>query len=595
MFSLPLQSLPITLSVLATWLLSLVVIVGIGMLASRVLGVRHDGLEGGLRAFWIGWATLITLLMTWHYVLPVDARATDAVIGLGVLGWFIAVLDRHPKRLVSRRSLRGMPRHPIFFAGVGVCAGWILLTAANVALGPPWMYDTGLYHIGAVRWSMQYPLVPGLGNLMAQLAFNNSSFLVAALLGSVPPWQEISYHVANGVILLPVVLRWAVSLFRVLARPKRTSLVDGYFLALTPWIYVCAISHEVRSFSTDYVTSLLAVALAGEVLGMFGRRLSQPSLYSRTVVIVALAAVLVTTKASGIIFGTAAALIAGIYYLRRTRAFRAKDLIAIGLLPTLMAVLWVGRNIVLSGYLLFPVPSLGLPVDWRVPRAEVQALADIIKSWARTPGTFHTQSVLGNWSWVAGWAERLWLGEGRFHLVLPLALAAALVPVCLVLRPWRRARGWWPIAFCLAPLVGIGFWFSSAPEVRLVGSLPWIVAAVAIAILPLGRRRWVRLMTVGSLLVVVTISGWPREFHASTSLESTPSPMIRGMLTDGGVVIYTPRLTDQCWDLPLPAAPVVRPKLAMREPGRLECGFRNMAEFESLTRIAAERAATNRR
>jgi len=48
-------------------------------------------------------------------------------------------------------------------------------------LGPPEIYDTGLYHLQAIKWIEEYAVVPGLANLHGRFGFNPNIFTFYAL------------------------------------------------------------------------------------------------------------------------------------------------------------------------------------------------------------------------------------------------------------------------------------------------------------------------------------------------------------------------------------------------------------------------------
>jgi hypothetical protein len=62
------------------------------------------------------------------------------------------------------------------------------------ALGGPRNGDSGLYHVPTIVWHLATRLPPGLGNLAAPFAYNQSFFLWAALL-DVGPLPGRSTHV----------------------------------------------------------------------------------------------------------------------------------------------------------------------------------------------------------------------------------------------------------------------------------------------------------------------------------------------------------------------------------------------------------------
>ena len=58
---------------------------------------------------------------------------------------------------------------------------FFLILALIRASGAPDNYDTSLYHLQAIKWIEEYPVVPGLANLHSRFGFNSNVFLLYAL------------------------------------------------------------------------------------------------------------------------------------------------------------------------------------------------------------------------------------------------------------------------------------------------------------------------------------------------------------------------------------------------------------------------------
>ena len=44
-------------------------------------------------------------------------------------------------------------------------------------------------------------------------------------------------------------------------------------------------------------------------------------------------------------------------------------------------------------------------------------------------------------------------------------------------------------------------------------------------------------------------------------------------MTSSGLLVYTPKFGDQCWDAPLPCTPYFKESLRLRRPGDMASGF----------------------
>ena len=156
-----------TLSIALTWIVMGLASLGAGLLLRRLFRPGPLNLFGVSLAFWTGWAAIVALLQVWHLVLPVNRAALALVLILGGAGLLLE------GQSLVRLAWAGARRAPILVALLILALLW----TANRSTGPWYWYDTGLYYLQAVQWNSTYPIVPGLGNLLDQLAFNIAYFL----------------------------------------------------------------------------------------------------------------------------------------------------------------------------------------------------------------------------------------------------------------------------------------------------------------------------------------------------------------------------------------------------------------------------------
>jgi hypothetical protein len=173
-------------------------------------------------------------------------------------------------------------------------------------------------------------------------------------------------------------------------------------------------------------------------------------------------------------------------------------------LPALLAVGWMARQTVLSGYPLFPLTAGSLPVDWKIPLSVIVSQNQGDDAWARwtdMPPSF----VLSSWQWLTSW----WLPVEKRDLAVlaPLLLLACLVPALAGRDPGRRRRLWPMLAVVLPSLVTLGIWFHVAPDPRFAWAPIWLVpiALAAWALPPLGRTALGPLAAGLAAGVVVTV------------------------------------------------------------------------------------------
>jgi hypothetical protein len=201
------------------------------------------------------------------------------------------------------------------------------------------------------------------------------------------------------------------------------------------------------------------------------------------------------------------------------------------------------RDVVLSGWLGFPLSLAPMPVDWLHPDPE-HASRDIL-GWARTP--FQPVDVtLASNSWITGWLLRLPTDWAVVAMVGLLALTGLLIRMH---QPLRHGT-WNNIALTLAPVgASMAVWLVTAPDPRFA----WgpILSAGLVPVAFLASRtdaRWIMLLSAGvfvSLFVLAAVRG---AFVGWNSVAiPAPSVEIREESLADGTGVTVPSLGDQCW------------------------------------------------
>ena len=163
-------------------------------------------LGGTFSAFqlaWLGYATLVGFLQLCSLALAING----VVIALTVVPAVGGLALQRRAIMAFGRSLRVRPRC-LGVVSVVVVATTIITAFAACDL-VQW-YDTGLYHLQAVKWAAHYPAVPGLANLHYRFGYNNSVHLFAAYTDAF--WEGVAAHIANGFLLLLALCQWLTTI-----------------------------------------------------------------------------------------------------------------------------------------------------------------------------------------------------------------------------------------------------------------------------------------------------------------------------------------------------------------------------------------------
>jgi hypothetical protein len=584
---------------LAGYLMLAISFFGWGRFASRALGTEASARSEGAIIIFVGWAASLLVLQVANFVFPINASVAIPVFAAGLVMSVVVFVRRD--RTVEPERRGGWAT----FAAVGFCivAVWV----AARGLYENRNFDSGLYHLPTIRWINEYPIVPGLGNLHGRLAFNQSFFSYAAALNA--GWFHGHEGGApNGFLFLVLVLQAIQGLtrrFRLPPEERETSpLTWAANVLVLPVIAYLALSSDGMSSPTpDLAATLLELSMFLIFVRGVGEWTTQgepPHFYAT--ILPLLAATAITVKLSTIAF--AGTIIAACIIYEIHPSYRDVNVIRRTLLrlvpAAVIVIVWLARGVVLSGCPLYPTTVGCLGVDWMIPAEKIVNEANWVYSWAREPG-IHWRFVLADHSWLRLWFTRE--SHDFLGLVFPLGSALILVAASLMMRRAARLRGnamsYASYVIFIPLIVGIAFWFVTAPDPRFGRAFFWMTSIAAGlvflgSIQPLPEARRYRLVTIalfvalnvpflayaftksGPRLTRISLAGWQHVWRAHLDMRQTTS----------GLTLYVPRKGVSCWDSPIPCTPYFNPDLALRVPGQIDRGFVDLSPLRRSSRPA---------
>lgn len=328
----------------------------------------------------------------------------------------------------------------------------------------PRQYDTGLYHAQAIRWIEEYGVVPGLGNLHMRLAYN-SAFMSLQALFSLGWLVGRSLHTLNGFFCLAA-LCYALSTVRLWG--KESCRVSD-LLKCVMVIFVVQKRYDISSSGTDILAMLLILYIFIKWSEYRERDREDGILYGYLCLVSVYA---VTVKLSA-----AAAVLLAVYPLylflqkKNVRAIIAH--VAAGIVILLPFLL---RNVIISGYLVYPYGSLDLfDPDWKMDQAVLARDSLDIKMYARgirNPAEYDT-SLLG---WIPQWFLQQSMGE---RVVLVAGIFCIPAAMYLLWKSFRE-KEYAQTALLAASLFCLFFWLVTAPHMRYGGPYIYVLAAVTL-------------------------------------------------------------------------------------------------------------------
>jgi hypothetical protein len=544
-----------------------------------------NGMLGVFRLPWLGYGLLLGSLQIAHLFSPID-RQFSLVFLLVTVGCAILVLltRNFLQRESPMESTRGwLKLVPLLLTGF--C---IFIPVFNTCTKPACHYDLGLYYLQEIRWIETFPIVRGLGNLILNLGFNQSAFLVTSLLDRLLP-DRMGLWLVGGLLPWLGLTLSTYGLLRVFAARKtqRCALEVAYAISLPAWVYTL-LGNNISSGSPDVTSSCLMIHLfltfAAFVMAADGRERAR--LFGDLWL---LGAVCLCTKLNTL------GMVVGIYVVATLFLILEKDFSGVwkskaaysAAVAACLLGFWVYRGILLSGYPLFPSRFLAAPVAWQVKESDADQCREDTIYWARIPYG-DRKVVLEGFSWVRPWIERVALQDIQFAWPLGIGLAGSAV---LLLLAWMEARlrklPYFLILLSAPLLLHTVFWILTAPEPRYFGSTPWLFAAAPI----LGLVAVDQSLTFLSALANLYLCAVPM---AALTLETqwawaTPDPKFPEIPRSNmaqhsnhfGLHYYAPVEGNQSFDNALPCANKSVHDVGLLNPtAGISGGFRPMDERE---------------
>lgn len=325
------------------------------------------------------------------------------------------------------------------------------LAVAVISSGPAGQYDTGLYHAQSIRWIEEYGTVPGLGCLHNRLAYNSAIFSLQALF-SLKFLTGQPLHSVNGFFAC-IFLVYAVCSIKAFRQGK---FFASDFLRLSLIIYLNENFDVISSAGSD-------LAAVGLVLYIFAQWVSYIEDAEEEMAPYAYLCIIGVFAISVKLSAAAAVLFAVMPALRLAKGRRWKEIYAYLAAGGLAILPFLVRNVLISGYLIYPYPELDLfHVDWKMPAYTLLYDRNEIKAWGWGLKDVNRFSAPFS-EWFPVWFGQL--NKVKQALFCCNAVCMAVVFVSGIKRG-VEAKNWDRMLIAAVGIAGFFLWFLGAPLPR---------------------------------------------------------------------------------------------------------------------------------
>jgi hypothetical protein len=221
--------------------------------------------------------------------------------------------------------------------------------------------DTYIYHAQSIHWIESYPVIIGLGNFFNRLAYNSGWFVQNALF-SFSFLGGRSFHVLNGLLLF-IISMFFIMEFILAFKKHEIGLPQIWGLTIIP-LGIISIGTQASAPSTDMPVAYLSWMAAYLCM----RFIKQENSFLSIFIISGIITFAFTIKISiAPLFFIPAFLI-----LMKIKAIKFKNMLSVFIWVGLIILPWMIRNVIISGYAVYPSASTALPVEWRIPTSLVK-------------------------------------------------------------------------------------------------------------------------------------------------------------------------------------------------------------------------------
>ena len=327
--------------------------------------------------------------------------------------------------------------------------------------------DSYLYHAQAIEWNELYGAVKGLGNLHARLAYNSAFFCLQALF-SLRGLTGRSLHVLNGLFCF-LAASYSFGSMKIFDT-KKVCVSD--VVRMITFFYILYTVNYISSPNSDILTLLLLIYIVIKWTQNVEEERNQD--LGELTFLGVLSVYLVSLKLSAMPF-----VLLCLYPLCRfVKERKWKELVFMIVTGTVIITPFLVRNVIQSGYLLYPFPSLDLfDFDWKIPAEKAAYESREIMAWGRGL-TSREEYGLGFGIWIHRWWQLL---ESKYKFFILIDLAAIVFDIIVVVKRFASKRLDKSVFLMTVTIIAWTYWFFTAPIIRY--GMPLVIMVPAVSLL----------------------------------------------------------------------------------------------------------------
>lgn len=398
----------------------------------------------------------------------------EFALTIGIFSFLVFLLFRQSLlNSLNKIDLRSI--HPItYIFGAG-----IIFIAFVKSAGPTEVWDEGQYFLPLIRWIEAYPAIPGTALFHDRMGYNSAFHMSNAIFSHVYFFKGGLYDL-NAYIFLLINLFFLKGINNILKGNSQNQLANFFMLFAGIALY----RQLLTSIDADYPHVFIGIV----ILLLFIKKSDEQKLRvwdEHSNVIVLLSLYLVSVKFMAVFY---LIFIGFLFFFQFQKGNLSIIWKTLGF-GALLILPWFVRNVILTGYLVYPVHHFDLfDVDWKVPAIMAENNYLYVSEHAKTLIERHTLYYDGAGKIpVSDWLPQWWNNHASIDIssvltaiVFPPSLVAVMILFGSKFRKLTTEKFGHLISLGIT-LVFLIFWFFQYPNVRF--GWAWILFLIVFTII----------------------------------------------------------------------------------------------------------------
>lgn len=407
-------------------------------------------------------------------VLSIFIALGNPLIGLllFIIPFLIIIATKNGKQLYALKKI--FSAYHLLTLLVLLSLSLLLLIMSTWTIVHP---DTLGYHAQTIQWIEKYKAVPGLVHLHVRFGYQGLWFVDNAALGNIFSGADKTTFLNSTVLLWYFIFitdRINHNFFS--GGKKSAGILWLLLLSVSLWSYT-QVRLTATSASPDFIAALFGLAVLYLLLEKNSKYLSTTEwLLSAFLCMVAVSIKL--SVAPLLIIAVVAALLLLVHK-------KIKSFIALLLLGLFTSGPFITRNIITTGYVIFPSVLIDMVKnDWKYDKDLTVAEKNYITAYAKRQGVSAKEEIdainkMSPAEWMPGWWQQRTAADKTILVLFFFSFIAFLFSIKKMMLP-----GFIPLFVLITMLCGVIFWFINAPDPRFgFGFLLGFIATVAFLLL----------------------------------------------------------------------------------------------------------------